>query len=226
MAAVGVALAASGFVLDAPGVTWVRKVKPTRRYVQGRLDSLLWWRVYIGMVARTGQKLLKIGEVARLTGFSVKALHYYEERRLIAPAERSEAGHRLYGEEEVARLKFIKKAKLLGLTLKEIAELVELAAEGSRGRVIPRLEGILETHLAETERKMAELKMAELAEFREGLLYYRDRLFEADPAKGCGCGEGVSRSRPPRISAIFSSFTNVSMAAVMSTPKRIGHSAL
>lgn len=88
MAAVGVALAASGFVLDAPGVTWVRKVKPTRRYVQGRLDSLLWWRVYIGMVARTGQKLLKIGEVARLTGFSVKALHYCEERRLIAPAER------------------------------------------------------------------------------------------------------------------------------------------
>lgn len=135
--------------------------------------------------------------------------------------EVSEAGHRLYGEEEVARLKFIKKAKLLGLTLKEIAELVELAAEGSRGRVIPRLEGILETHLAETERKMAEL-----AEFREGLLHYRDRLFEADPAKGCGCGEGVSRSRPPRISAIFSSFTNVSMAAVMSTPKRIGHSAL
>ncbi len=36
----------------------------------------------------------------------------------------------------------------------------------------------------------------------------------------------VKRSRPPRISANFSSFTNVSMAAVMSIPRRIGHSAL
>ncbi len=136
---------------------------------------------------RTDDELLKIGEVARLTGFSVKTLHYYEERGLISPAERSKAGYRLYGEEEVARLKFVKKAKLLGLTLKEIAELVELAAEGSGGKVIPRLEGILETHLKESERKMAEL-----AGFRDSLLYYRNRLFEAGPAEGCGCGEGVS----------------------------------
>lgn len=135
----------------------------------------------------TDGKLIQIGEVARLTGFPVKTIRYYEERGLISPAERSEAGYRLYGEEEVARLKFIRKAKLLGLTLKEIAELVKLAAEGSRGKVIPRLEGLLENHLAETERKMSELD-----EFRQSLLYYRERLFEAEPAAGCGCGEGVS----------------------------------
>lgn len=143
--------------------------------------------LYSQVMERTDDDLLKIGEVARLTSFSVKTLHYYEEWGLIEPAERSEAGYRLYGEEEVARLEFIKKAKLLGLTLKEIAELVELAAEGGRGKVIPRLEGILERHLEETARKMAELD-----EFRKSLLYYRDRLFEADPVEGCGCGEGVS----------------------------------
>jgi DNA-binding transcriptional MerR regulator len=139
------------------------------------------------MMERVGEKLLKIGEVARLTGFSVKTLHYYEERGLIEPAERSDAGYRLYGREEVARLEFIKKAKLLGLTLKEVAELVDLAAEGSQGRVIPRLEQVLENHLEETERKMAEL-----AGLQESLIYYRERLFEADPVESCGCGEGVS----------------------------------
>lgn len=72
---------------------------------------------------RTDDELLKTGEIVRVTGFPVKTFRYYEERGLVEPAERSEAGYRLYGEEEVARLDFIKKAKLLGLTLGEITEL-------------------------------------------------------------------------------------------------------
>lgn len=133
------------------------------------------------------KKLLKIGEVAQLTGFPAKTLRYYEDRGLIKPASRTEAGYRLYGPEEVARLEFIKRAKLLGLKLAEITELVGLAAESSRGRVIPRLKHLLEAKLEETERKMAEL-----AEFRKSLLYYREQLFEADPVESCGCGDGVS----------------------------------
>jgi DNA-binding transcriptional MerR regulator len=43
------------------------------------------------------KRLLKIGEVARLTDFPVKTLRYYEERGLVEPAERTEAGYRLYG---------------------------------------------------------------------------------------------------------------------------------
>ncbi len=131
--------------------------------------------------------MLQIGEVARLTGFSTKTLRFYEEQGLVEPATRTEAGYRLYGPEEVARLEFVKRAKLLGLSLKEITELVDLAAESSRGRVIPRLERVLEAKLEETERKMAEM-----AEFRRSLLYYKEQLFEADPVESCGCGEGVS----------------------------------
>ncbi|MDQ3794770.1 MAG: MerR family transcriptional regulator, partial [Actinomycetota bacterium] len=62
-------------------------------------------------------ELLKIGELARLTGLPVKRIHYYERRGLLKPSARSETGYRLYGAEEVARLEFIKRAKLLGLTL-------------------------------------------------------------------------------------------------------------
>ncbi len=136
---------------------------------------------------RMEKRLLKIGEVARLTGFPVQTLHYYEKRRLLEPATRTESGYRLYGEEEVARLEFIKRAKSLGLKLEEITELVDLAAESSRGKVIPRLGDVLEAKLEETRRRMAEL-----AAFQESLLYYRRRLFGIDPVENCGCGEGVS----------------------------------
>ena len=53
---------------------------------------------------RAGKRLLKVGEVARLTGLSVKTLHHYEERGLAKPVGRTETGYRLYGEEEAARL--------------------------------------------------------------------------------------------------------------------------
>lgn len=134
-----------------------------------------------------GQRLLKIGEVAELTGFPTKTLRYYEERGLVEPADRTEAGYRLYGEEEIARLEFVKKAKLIGLTLEQITELVSMAAEGGRGRVLPRLEEVLDSRLRETERRMAEL-----AEFREGLLYYKERLLETDPVQSCDSGNGAS----------------------------------
>ncbi len=133
------------------------------------------------------QRLLKIGEVAQLTGFSTKTLRYYEERGLVEPTQRTEAGYRLYGAEEIARLEFVKKAKLLGLTLEEITELVSMASEGGRGKVLPRLEEVLDARLQETERRMNEL-----AEFRDGLLYYKERLLKTAPVQGCDGGEGVS----------------------------------
>ncbi len=140
---------------------------------------------------------LKIGEVARETGLPVERIRYYERRGLLEPAGRSEAGYRLYTEEEVARLEFIKRAKLLGLTLGEIAELVTLAAECNQGEVMPRLEEAIDEKLRETE-----LKLAELSAFRDGLLYYRERaalLKDRTPsdwypenASFCGCLEAVT----------------------------------
>jgi DNA-binding transcriptional MerR regulator len=93
---------------------------------------------------RTDAELLKIGQLARLTGLPVKRIHYYERRGLLEPSARSETGYRLYGAEEVARLEFIKRAKLLGLTLEEIRELVGLAARCNEGEIVPRLEEVLE----------------------------------------------------------------------------------
>ena len=140
---------------------------------------------------------MKIGEVARLSGLPVKRIRYYERRGLLEPAARSEAGYRVYGAEEVARLEFIKRAKLLGLTLEEIRELVELAARCNEGEIMPHLEDVLDAKLRETERKIKELSA-----FRENLLYYRQRtedLKDCVPADRycedvsfCGCLEAIT----------------------------------
>jgi DNA-binding transcriptional MerR regulator len=138
---------------------------------------------------------LKIGDLARIADVPEKTIRYYERRGLLDPAARSEAGYRLYGPEEAARLRFIKRAKLLGLTLNEIRELVELAAGCNEGEIVPRLEEVLDAKLAEVDRKMGELTA-----FRENLLYYRRRASEGvpvdrtcgDDASFCGCLEVVT----------------------------------
>jgi DNA-binding transcriptional MerR regulator len=122
------------------------------------------------MMDLASDRQLKIGDLARITGLSIKTIRYYESRGLLEQPPRTEAGYRLYGPEEVARLRFVQRAKLLGLTLEEIRELVALAAKCNEGEIVPRLEVVLDAKLEETERKLAEL-----AALRQNLLYYRAR---------------------------------------------------
>lgn len=71
-------------------------------------------------------KGLKIGELARLAGVTNDTVRFYERCGLIAPKARSESNYRLYNEEDVERLRFIRRAKTLGFTLNEIGELMTL----------------------------------------------------------------------------------------------------
>ncbi|UCC25676.1 MAG: MerR family transcriptional regulator [Gemmatimonadales bacterium] len=66
------------------------------------------------------EESLKVGELARRTGLTVRTLHHYEEIGLLLPARRNRAGHRLYGRPEVRRLHQIMSLKHLGLSLEEI----------------------------------------------------------------------------------------------------------
>ena len=63
---------------------------------------------------------MKIGELAKATGLTTKTIRYYELHRLLEDPERTESGYRMYGETDVERLEFVKKAKRLGLSLEEI----------------------------------------------------------------------------------------------------------
>ena len=63
---------------------------------------------------------MKIGELARSTGATVKTIRFYEDAGLMPAAPRTESGYRIYGTEAVERLEFIRKAKRLGMSLDHI----------------------------------------------------------------------------------------------------------
>ncbi len=70
--------------------------------------------------------LLTIGRLSKMSHVSIDTIRYYEELGLITHASRKSSGYRLYSEDAVLRLRFIKNAKSLGFTLKEIKELLRL----------------------------------------------------------------------------------------------------
>src|SRR5437899_12959920 len=74
---------------------------------------------------------LRVGQLARRTGISVRTLHHYESMGLVSPV-RNEAGHRLYGPAEIARLQQVRSLQALGLPLKEIKTLLDGGAMPAR----------------------------------------------------------------------------------------------
>ncbi|MEB3883675.1 heavy metal-responsive transcriptional regulator [Lyngbya sp. CCY1209] len=70
--------------------------------------------------------MFQISEVARRLGVNPQTIYFYERKGLIPSPRRTEAGYRLFSEEDVGRLAFILRVKSLGLTLEEIREILEL----------------------------------------------------------------------------------------------------
>ena len=74
--------------------------------------------------------MLKIGEVSRLSGVSIEALRFYENGGLLDKPARTHSGYRVYGEDVLDRLAFIKRAQALGLSLDEIKRIIDRADMG------------------------------------------------------------------------------------------------
>jgi len=72
-----------------------------------------------------------IGEMARRTGVKVPTIRYYEQIALIEAPERSQGNQRLYQQQDLERLSFIRHARELGFTLEDIRALIDLTATGS-----------------------------------------------------------------------------------------------
>jgi len=70
--------------------------------------------------------MLKVSEVSKALGVNPQTLYFYERTGLIPPPQRTEAGYRLFTEEDVERLRFITRTKALGLSLDEIKEILTL----------------------------------------------------------------------------------------------------
>jgi Zn(II)-responsive transcriptional regulator len=97
---------------------------------------------------------LSIGQLAERAGVAIDTVRYYERNRLLDPAGRLESGYRRYGDTELKRLRFIRRAKALGFTLAEIRELLSLSEQ----RSVPKIRRAAESRLADVERRMVELE--------------------------------------------------------------------
>lgn len=105
---------------------------------------------------------LRVGDLARKSGKTVRALHLYEELGLLEPIERSKSGYRLYDAEAVTRVRWISKFQELGFSLSEIRD---LALQWEKGDSAPgsmaRVENLLRDKLAEAREQIARLSTLE-----------------------------------------------------------------
>lgn len=118
------------------------------------------------------QRRVTIGEAAKLSGVSPKAIRLYEQRELLPPAERTDAGYRIYGPDDLAMLRFIRQARAVGLHLDEIRQVIDLQRQGTQpcATVI----GLLNRRLADIDQTMTDLKA-----LRTTLIAARDRAQDA-----------------------------------------------
>lgn len=129
---------------------------------------------------------LRISGLAARTGFPPSTLRYYEQVGLLAATERSSGGYRLYNEAAVARLRFIDRAKQLGLPLEEIRELVAVWDGGLCAHVQDRLRAHVTSKAAEVR-----CRIDDLTAFAGQLDTARRELAATPPdgpcSDGCGC---------------------------------------
>ena len=97
---------------------------------------------------------LGIGQLAKRAGVAIDTVRYYERSHLLTPATRLESGYRRYGQAELKRLRFIRRAKALGFTLEDIRGLLSLSEE----RSVRRIKQAAEAKLADVEHRIGELE--------------------------------------------------------------------
>jgi len=115
---------------------------------------------------------LSIQQACDVTGLSPRTVRYWEELGLLPGVPRRQGGRRVYGDDEIERLRFIRRLKALGLSLAEIKELNAVyAIAGSTQAMLARLDDLLGSHLVELEGRIGELSV-----LRDEMSRYRERV--------------------------------------------------
>lgn len=143
-------------------------------------------------VERGGRQALKIGEVAKLSGVGIEALRFYEKSGLLDRPARTEGGYRLYTEETLERLAFIRRAQVLGFSLAEIRQII--AERHSGASPCAHVREIVRRRLKELDERMAEMRR-----YRRELAGALEEWDAAGDTEGhiCGLIEGTEIEHAP-----------------------------
>ena len=119
---------------------------------------------------QTKEQLTSIGEIAQKLDMSQRTIRYYEEIGLLNSIKRVEGGRRIYTDEDLRRLKLIKRLKIMGMTLSEMQELEAMwTIEKSTDKVLKRLSELLENHLKRLDDRITDLDILknEIVEYQK-----------------------------------------------------------
>ncbi len=143
----------------------------------------------------SAENLQAIGEVAEITGLSARTVRYYEELGLLPNVRRRAGGRRVYGADEIERLRFIQRLKALGLSLADVKELnLVYAIGGSTRAMLERLDAVLGRHVEEVGGRIAELTAlrGEIQSYQEHVATRLNRLGGLERSRR-GRGDGPRR---------------------------------
>jgi DNA-binding transcriptional MerR regulator len=119
---------------------------------------------------------MRIGEVARRVGLATSAIRFYEDEGLIPQPQRTESGYRDYDPAVVERIEFIRAGQAVGLTLRELHEVLQIRDAGdSPCRHVTEL---LDARIGEVNDRIRELRS-----LRRDLTVLRERAADVDPAE-------------------------------------------
>lgn len=159
------------------------------------------------MEYQESSKLLKVGDMARRTGKSVRALRLYEELGLLTPTARSTGGFRLYDESALTRIRWIELLQESGFTLHQIQDLLKAWQSTHYGPdAMKAVRATFEKRLAETRAALA--RFASLERELEGSLRYLNTCETCRPPRttqdDCPhCPEDHGMQEPPALVAGF-----------------------
>lgn len=119
---------------------------------------------------------MKIGELGERCGVTAKTIRYYESIGLLDDPPRTPSGYREYGDDAVERLRFIRDAQATGLTLSEVASVLELKGAGER--TCGHTMALIEAHVTAIDAQIEQLTAA-----RRELATLADRANSLDPSE-------------------------------------------
>jgi MerR family mercuric resistance operon transcriptional regulator len=149
----------------------------SEKYLNNALDMYLGTGLMLLLEAEEMEKMT-IGQLAKEANVNLETIRYYERRGLVPEPPRNKSRHRIYPQEAIKRVKFIKRSQALGFSLKEILELLSLRVEP--GTTCGDIKARAETKIADVEKRIADLE-----KIRKALLRMSGKCIGKGPVGQC-----------------------------------------